>query len=171
MTTPSDPRDQLWDVAFESWYDVSYQECLSEALITRWLRLDQSSKILVALTSSGSALAGLVLWKDPSFAWLWPTLTAISASLALIVQQLAVTHKLKVHTDTMQTFTSLKIDIDTLRNRMRIDPMFDIKAFEKDYLALRKRYSEAQKSVASDIWDTHSLRQKVQDILNKRLDQ
>ncbi|MEX8498524.1 hypothetical protein [Leptothrix ochracea] len=169
MSTTTDPRDQLWNVIYEAWYDTSYQELLSEALISKWLKLDELTKILVALTSGSSALAGLALWKDPSFSWLWPTLGGISAFLAIITERLAVTQKLKSHTETMRTFSSLRIDFDTLRAKMRINAMFDASTIESEYLDLRKRFSEAYKNISSDVLDTKELKIAVQNQLNSQL--
>jgi hypothetical protein len=167
MTT--DPRDQLWDVAYETWYDAFFQECLSEALIARWLRLDEVTKVVVALTSGSSALAGLALWKDPTLAWLWPTLSGLSAVLAIITERLAVTYKLRAHSETMRAFASLRLDMDTLRARMRIDAMFDVAELEKEYLTLRKRFGESYQRVQSDVLDTPKLREAVQADLNTRI--
>ena len=167
MTT--DPRDQLWDVAYETWYDAHYQECLSEALITRWLRLDELTKVVVALTSGSSAIAGLALWKDPTLAWLWPTLSGVAAVLAITTERLAVTYKLRAHSETMRAFSSLRLDLDTLRSRMRINSMFDVVELEKEYLTLRKRFGESYQRVQSDVLDTTKLRESVQANLNARI--
>lgn len=169
MTT--DPRDQLWNVAFETWYDAHFQECFSEALIARWLRLDEITKVVVSLTSGGSALAGLTLWKDPAFAWLWPTLSGLSAVLAITTERLAVTYKLRAHSETMRAFASLRLDLDTLRARMRINPMFDVAELEKEYLVLRKRFGESYQRIQSDVLDTRKLRKAVQADQDARLKQ
>jgi hypothetical protein len=166
---PVDPRDQLWDVVYETWYDSYYEELLADALITRWLRLDEFTKVVVALTSSGSAVAGFALWKTPDLTWLWPTLGGVSAVLAIVTERLAVAFKLRDHGATMRAFASIRIDLDTLRAKMRVNPNFDMAALEQEYLTLRKRYGEAYSGIKSDILATQSLEQRVQADLNQRL--
>jgi hypothetical protein len=164
-----DPRDQLWDVTYETWYDAYYEELLAEALISRWLRLDEVTKLAVAFTSSGTAIAGLALWKSADYAWLWPCLGGIAATLSIVTERLAVAFKLRDHGDTMRAFASLRIELDTLRSRMKVNPSFDVGEFEKEYLAFRKRFGEATQRVKSDVLATRRLQHATQADLNQRL--
>ncbi len=66
-STVADPRDQLWKVAFYTYYQAYYVEMLISALIDRWQIVDETTKVLVALTASGSVVSGWVLWTQPHF--------------------------------------------------------------------------------------------------------
>jgi hypothetical protein len=51
-----DPRDELWNAAFNTYYDAYYEEIAADKMISRWQILDELTKVLVALTASGSAM-------------------------------------------------------------------------------------------------------------------
>ena len=55
-----DPRDQIWNATFETYYNSYYQELLSDVLLVRWQRVDDFAKLLVAIFAGTSAIAGLV---------------------------------------------------------------------------------------------------------------
>ena len=46
---------ELWKAVFETFYDASYNEAVADTLVSRWQVVDDLSKILVAVTASGSA--------------------------------------------------------------------------------------------------------------------
>jgi hypothetical protein len=164
-----DPRDELWNAAFDTWYDSYYEEIVSESLIARWLRLDEITKVAVAITAGGSAIAGLALWKQPEYAWLWPIIATVGAFLAIVTEKLAVSFKLRDHGDTMRAFSALRIELDTFMYRMRIDPNFDIAKFTDELVAFRKRFGESYLRVKSDSLLTTRLQRKCQADLNQRL--
>lgn len=60
-----DSRDAIWNEAHELRYYASYAEQIEYALLARWSWLDGVTKVAVAATSTGSALASLALWRDP----------------------------------------------------------------------------------------------------------
>ena len=167
----TDPRDELWLATYNTWYDAYYQELLAETLISRWLKLDECTKVAAAVTSSGSAIAGLALWKDPSLTWLWPALTGVAALLAIVTDKLAVSVKLRDHGDTLRAFSTLRIDLDTFRTRMSVNPTFDVSTFEADLLVFRKRFGDVYLRVKSDALVTRSLENRIQADLNARIAQ
>ena len=62
----TDPRDTLWTSAFDTYYDVYYEELVADEVNNRWQILDEVTKVLVALTASGSAISGWILWNEPN---------------------------------------------------------------------------------------------------------
>ncbi len=66
-----DARDIIWDKVFEVFYDSYYYEMLSNKLISKWLAIDEITKVLVAITTSGSAIAGWALWNKEGFQYIW----------------------------------------------------------------------------------------------------
>lgn len=165
----NDPRDEIWNAAYQSYYETYYAEIVEDALLSRWVTFDHVTKILIAFTSSGSAIAGLALWKLPEYSWLWPVLTALSASLALIAKQFSVTEKLREHPISCNAFSTLRIDFENFRIRMRINTEFPVEEFQKEFLSLRKKYAEEMKRVQHDIFLTKGLREDCQTELNNRL--
>jgi len=166
---PTDPRDELWLATYETWYDSYYEELLAEALVARWLCLDEFIKIAVAVTTTASAIAAVAFWKQTNFIWLWPVLSGIAALFAISTEKLAISYKLRDHGDTMRSFSSLRIDIDTLRSRMKINPNFDIDVFESEYLSFRKRFGDNYQRVKSDMLLTKKMQRECQTSLDARI--
>jgi hypothetical protein len=170
---PSDPRDQLWNCVYELYYQSYFQEILSDALLTRWQRFDDLTKLIVALTASSSAVAGLIAYYSTSntlnITWLWPLLSGIAALFAIFHKELAVPYRLRDHGENMRSFSSLRLDLTTFRSLMQIDPEFPISEFTKSFEGFRKRYSEEYRRLRSDSFVTIGLKEKCQADLNQRI--
>lgn len=166
-----DPRDELWNLIYKLHYDSYYQELLSGELLNRWQRFDDLTKLIVALTASGSAVAGLVAYlsANKDITWLWPLLSGIAAVFAILHKEMAVSHRLRDHEDDYQAFASLRLDLETFRSRMQIDPDFPIDEFTKTYEGFRKRYIDEYQRLTIDSCLTKGLREACQADLNQRI--
>lgn len=167
----NDPRDELWEVAFETHYDAYYEELLEDSLINRWQWVDEVSRVLVALTASTSALSGWALWTEPHFKAVWGITAGVAAVLSIVHTSLGVPGRLKDHGDVKRQFASVRIDVETFRYRMRLDTNFPVVDFTKEFVEYRRRYSDGFQLLKNDILRTHCLQKKVQDQLNQRLAQ
>jgi len=91
----TDARDELWTATFDTYYDAYYEELLAAALVRRWQRVDAFTKVLVALTASGSAVAGWTLWSQPGFKTSWTFIAGIAALLSILHSTLNVADRVK----------------------------------------------------------------------------
>jgi hypothetical protein len=164
-----DPRDSLWDATFDTYYDAYYEEIAADALINRWQLLDEVAKVVVALTASGSAVAGWALWNDPAFRTFWVVLAGLGAILAIVHATLGVPGRLKTWGEIKRAFVTLRIDLETFRYRMEADPAFDVGTFQQQFEQYRKRYTEAMQQLQNDILLTSRLENAAQDDLNARV--
>jgi len=162
-------RDHLWEVSFETFYDAKYIEVLSERLEGEWLIVDKVVAVLVALTASGSAVAGWALWKDGTPASLWAVLSGSAALLAIVHSTLGVPATLKAHGECRRYFTHLSLDIESLRMRMRTNQSFDIDTLEAQFDDCRKRFSSGIGLRQADLLSTRRFQVKVQEALNEQL--
>lgn len=162
-----DPRDAIWNETYGLQYNASFTEEIERVLLTRWVWLDSITRIAVATSSAGAALAGLVLWKSADYTFLWPLFTSASTLLAIISQQLNVVDKVKRHTAAMTEMGAIAFDCGTLIVRMKVNPQFPIADFEKKLLALRERYSLQMKNVQHDILLTRSVQEQTQAKVDK----
>ena len=112
-----DPRDELWNAIFETYYDALYNEILADKLIARWQIVDEFTKVIVALTASGSAIAGWSLWAQPGYQGLWECLAARAAVLSIVHASLSVAERLKDAGEIRRAFAGLRIDLDSCQQR------------------------------------------------------
>lgn len=167
----TDSRDQLWDATFETYYNSYYQELLSDVLLIHWQRVDDVAKLLVAIFAGSSAIAGLVNFyaKTLNIEWAWPVLTGFAALVAIIHKELAVPFRLRDHGENKRSFSALRLDLETFRFRMQIDPNFQIDDFTTKFEELRKRYSEEYRRLRVDSFVTSRLRVACQAELNEKM--
>lgn len=166
---PTDPRDELWLASFDTFYDSTYGEAMSDNLIDRWQKVDEVTRALVAITASTSAVSGWALWSNPQFHNGWLVISGIAALLAILHATLGVAGRIKDHAEDKRRFLGLRSDIETFRYEMRIDANFDINEFSKRFLEFRKRYSDAAQAVRNDIAATRRLAKATQAEVNRRL--
>jgi hypothetical protein len=143
---PYDPRDQLWEGSFETLYHVFYEEYITWGLINQWQKIDEITKVVVALTASGSAVAGWTLWNEPYFKTIWASIAGFAAVLSIIHTALRVPERIKEHGEAKLQLINLRIDLETFRYRMCIDPNFSIESFTQEFVEYRKRYAQYSSS-------------------------
>ncbi len=140
-----------------------------DRIINRWQIVDELTKVLVALTASGSALSGWALWSNPQFKIIWVVLAGLGAILAIFHSTLGVPGRLKDWGECKRWFAMLRIDLETFRHRMTFNPEFSVNDFTDDFVEYRRRYGEGIQRIKNDILWTKSLEIKAQAELNERL--
>jgi len=165
----SDPRDKIWEKSFTTYYDCYFEEMISERLVYRWGVLDDATKVLVALTASGSVISGWALWNDPSLKFIWIILAGLGAFLSIVHAALNVQSKVREWENLKKDLTGLRIKIETFRHTMEINPQFDIDDFTKQYEEQRTKFTELMKRIGGDITRTGRFQDKTQQALNLKL--
>ena len=165
----TDPRDAIWDEAHDLLYNIRYTAGIERALLARWTWLDSITKIAVAVSSGGGALAGLVFWKNSDYTFLWPVFTSASALLAIVSRQLSVAEKVNNHATAATGLTLLAVNVESLVVRMKVNPSFSISEFEKKLLGARDKYGSEYSKLQHDLLLTEKIRVNVQDKLNKSM--
>ena len=127
-----DPRDELWNATYDTLYFTYYNEILCDTLVRRWQITDDLTKVLVALTASGSAISGWALWSDQRFQFLWVGIAGFAALLSIVHSALGVPSRLKDWGDSKRRFASLRIELETFQYRMRVNPEFSTEEFMKE---------------------------------------
>ncbi len=164
-----DPRDEIWNSTFDTYYESYYGEVVAQRLARRWQLIDQVTKVLIAITASGSAVAGWTLWSEEGFKTLWVIIAGVVALLAIIHSAMSVADRLKDAGDVSHSFAALRIEVETFRYRMRIDPEFPIEDFTGELVEYRRRYGECVQRIKDDIFRTKRLKLKAQDAVDERL--
>jgi len=164
-----DSRDQLWNAAFETYYDAFFQEMLSEKLIARWQRVDQLTRVLAALTASSSAVSGWALWTQPQFKTAWTIIAGFAAALTIIHATLGVPERVRDQGEIKRRWAAVRTDLETFRYRMKIDPNFQVDTFTNEFSGYRKRYADSIQLLKDDILTTKRTLEMVQGNLNRTL--
>lgn len=167
-----DNRDQLWDQSFLTYYEAYFQELFAEFIVSRWRTIDDVTKILVALTATGSVVSAWALWDSADGKWIWSVIAGVASLLSIVHASLGVPSKLKDWVEVKQLFTGIRIDLETMRQNMAMDPEFDIKAFTEAYNGLRNRYRDAMIRIQNDWFRTYRKAVRIQqEQLNPRFEQ
>jgi hypothetical protein len=160
---------ELWKAVFETYYDAFYNEILADKLVNRWQILDDASKILVAVTASGSALSGWALWNQPGYRLFWAGLAGFSAVLGIAHSSLSVAHRLGDWGKIKRAFAVLRIELETLQYRMRFDFKATNRDFQRQFIKHRRQYLEAVQLLKNDVLLRKGIELKSQKALNQRL--
>jgi len=163
---PLDPRDELWQVTFETYYDAFYLELLFETLSSRWQRIDAVNKVLVAITASGSAVSGWALWSQSCPRLVWSIIAGIAAVLAIVNVALDVPRRLEVYGDLQSQFAVIRFALETFRYKMRLDPNFSMDTFSSEFITHRQQFANVVQVRKPDILITHRLTRKTKERLN-----
>lgn len=164
-----DQRDKIWESSFEIYYDCYFEEMIADHLLYRWCLLDDINKWLIAVTASSSAVAGWTLWSEPGLKLAWAFLASASAFLAITHSALGVQQRIKNWEDAKKSFSALRIELNSLRQDMTIDPEFVIENVMKKMKSLRSRYCDQMSRLSPDTLRTRKLEFRIQDTLNKTI--
>ena len=158
-----DIRDGIWEKIFEVFYDSFFYEMLSNKIVSKWLFIDEITKILVALTTSGSAIAGWSLWNKDGFQYIWIILAGLSALLSILHATLNVSHRVKEWTEIKRKFSALKIECETNRGLMEMNPEFEIEPHKKFYIEKKKVFGEIYSNLPNDFLISRKFSIKIQN--------
>lgn len=165
----SDPRDLIWGSAFEIYYKIYYEEILFDKLIKRMQRIDAGARYLIALTASGSAVAGWSMWQNDQLRIVWLIISGITALIAIAHSTQSIPKQLKEYVEARRSFVTLRHEAEDFRNDMNLDPAFDVNRANVELKKLRQRYVDLVNNCEKDIYCTDKLENRVQDILNSRI--
>jgi len=164
-----DPRDKIWEVCFDTYYECYFEEMVADHLLYRWCIVDDINKWLIAITTSGSAVSGWALWSDPDYKLVWIGLASLSALLAITHTSLGVQQRIKNWESSKKSFTDLRIELSWLRQDMSINPDFDANETQNRMKLLRKQYRDNMSRLSPDTLRNRRLERKVQNKLNETI--
>jgi hypothetical protein len=162
-------RDELWKATWETLYDASYYEVLFAEVLKRWQAFDIITRLLVAITASGSAVAGWALWNDDNYKILWLVVAGIASLLSIIHATLNTPDRVKNYTKLSNVISHVRLDYETFQHELKIYPDFDVDANFNKFKELRSKYQKALESFSPDFLTTDKARHNAQTILNTKL--
>jgi hypothetical protein len=163
--------EELWKAVFDTYYDAFFNEVVADRVINRWQIVDDTSKILIAVTASGSAISGWALWNQPGYRLVWTGLATLSAVIGIVHTSLAVAHRVRDWVEIKRSFASLRIELETLMYRMKFDFKAGNREFKREFIKQRRQYLKAVQRLRNDILLRKGLEVTAQRDLDKRLAQ
>lgn len=162
-------RDQLWESSFTTYYDVYYEELLAEGSAKRWQYIDEVVRVLVAITASGLAVSAWTLWNHEGLRFLWSFLAGAIAVLSIAHAVMEGTRRVRDFSSTHRSLAHLRVDLETFRQRLQLDPEFDVDKYIQEFVALRGRFAESIDRARNDILEGGRFRALCQRRLNECL--
>jgi hypothetical protein len=165
-----DARDEIWEESFGTYYDVYYEEMLTEAIINWWLVVDEVVTILVGLT----VVICLLLFSrgqppNGDHKNICVSIILFPVFWAMFHIILNVPERLKNHGESARRLMTLRINLETFRNQMRINPDFPIDKFTNKFTELRQNFLNNMQLVKPDILKIAWLKHKIHAELNTKL--
>ena len=162
-------RAQLRLKARETYRDAYSAELEANRLVDRWQILDEATKVLVALTGTGSAVSGWLLWDQPGAKEIWIILAGTASLLSVLHVALRVPERLKDWAEVKAFFGRLRTDLQTFRFDMDINATFAIREFRRNFSQLRSRFRDGQDRRKNDLFMSHRLRRSIGNRIERKL--
>ena len=150
-------------------YEVNYKEVLIEKLSSQWHRVDQVTKILVALTTSGSAFSGLALWNQPGFKVMWAIVAGIASLLSVIQSTLQFSQRAKMWSEVRGQIVLIRRQIDALLEDMEYFGEFDPETIREQFRQVQDDYAKISSELENDILLNQQLRKEARSYVNELL--
>lgn len=158
-------RQAVW----ETYYDSYFQELVCDMLSRRWEAIDGMSAVLIAMSTSGSAVAGWALWTSPAGRPVWALIAGTSSIVAITHGSLRVAERVKRWEQLRRTFATLRVQLDTVR--LNINIIATIESEKEHFDDLRKEYERLISDAPNDLAITERARMRAQDRLDTLLRQ
>ena len=137
----------IWEYIIEAFYDTFYEELMSEELSGRYETIDTVTSFMVAVTASGSAIAGWSLWNQPNWKPIWAIIAGIVFVLSISHGILGVTSRVKEQEELRREFLQLRLDFEKFRQAVELDHIDEV--YPK-YVKLQDRYITCKKRAKKD---------------------
>ena len=164
-----DKKDNLWVASYEVFYDCYFEEIVADKMLQFWSVVDDVTKWLVAITASGSAVAGLALWNGHGYKELWLLISMVASILSITHGSLGIQGRIKTWAEVKKSFSMLRMELQGIRQDMQIDPQFDTEDINNKFLAVRSTYQDVMSQLSSDSFRTSGVETKAQQKLNEKI--
>ncbi|HEY4786492.1 MAG TPA: hypothetical protein VIH57_10605 [Bacteroidales bacterium] len=162
----SDKRDVIWERTYYTYYETYFFELICDGVISRWQLTSDFSKLLVAITTSGSAISSWALWKNSIGVYVWVLIVGIASVLSIVNATWSATNKIKEWTEIKNYCINLRIEIEIFKDNMLIDPDFNVEEFQRTLMKYKKNFGELKKKLKPDVFIRKRLRDQAQNKLN-----
>ena len=164
-----DARDEIWEESFGTYYDVYYEEMLTEAIINWWLVVDEVVTILIGGAVAICSPFLLRQFPNGDYKNIWVSIVWFLVFWAMLHLFLNVPERLKNHGNSLRRFLILRINLETFRDEIRINPDFPIYKFTNKFTELHQNFLNNMQLVKPDFLKIAWLEHKIKNDLNAKL--
>lgn len=161
-----DQRNVIWDRTYYTYYDTYFFELLCDGVIRSWQITNDITKLLIAITTSGSAISGWALWKQSIGIYMWLFIVGLASLLSVINATWSAPNKIKEWTEIKNYSINLRTELEIFKDNMLIYNNFQIDEYQKVLMKYKKSYGELQKRLKPDFFIRQGLMRNAQKKLN-----
>lgn len=147
-------------------YNAYMQEAISDALLDFWSRFDAISSVLIAVTATGSTVAGWAVWQTQRGVVLWAILSGVASVLSVLSGTLQIPGRVKSQNELSAAFRDVGTRAEALYDVIR---SLTAKQIENQLAIVEKEYRDILKRTSRDIVMTRAWRTRLQLALNERM--
>lgn len=141
-------RIQIKNAAIDRLKKCRDRELESERSLQGWQIFDDITRVLVAVTGTGSAAS---LWSFQQLHKLSAVLIGTAAGLSAVQAALRASDQIKDWSDLKGHFVRLRIDLETFLHEMEIRPDFQVVDFEQRLTTYERRYADGEVLWRTDV--------------------
>ncbi|MBN1597074.1 MAG: hypothetical protein JW894_02170 [Bacteroidales bacterium] len=164
------PRDIIWEKIFYTHYYTFFYEQVAIKLIRRWQISHDVSRIIIAITASGTGISGWALWKNSIGVYTWAVIMGAAAVSSIIYAVWDVSAKIKDWTEVKNDCINLRIELEIMRDKMLIDKDFPVETYQSMLVEFKKRYGEIRKRIKQDFFLTKDVNNKAKSIADNNIE-
>lgn len=162
-------RDELWNAVWDGFYDAFYNEILFGEILKNWQKFDFITRLVIAFTASGSAIAGWTLWNDDDYKILWVFIAGAASILSIIHTTLNTPDRVKNYAALANNISDIRLEYETFQHELKIYREFDVDESFIKHKELRAKYKQILQSYSPDFLTTDKIKNTSQTMLNKKL--
>ena len=147
--------------SWKLYYRCEYQMAKLDMLGERWMHFDVPIRWLVAITATGSVVAGFAFWETSPGRIVWGSIAVLAAVGSITHGVLDTPGRIKSLQNELNTFSSLALDAEDLYSRLNASTDINLGEAEEEFQALRKRYNEGKISLKRDYLLTKKIRYRA----------
>ena len=157
------PIWDVYDLLRTSYLNIEYYS----ARLHSAQKLNFLLEVIIAVTASTSAVAGLYLWSKGIGKEIWELLTVAAAFTATIKPFLKLPDKIRGFQELITDYKAIYADVDTLTSRIKQNGHYT-EEFSQNYLDLKEREAEVRKKPSPETKVNEKLRSEVENVVKRR---
>lgn len=159
----------IWNEVYDRHYRSYFEELRCERLISTWNLIDTGCRILIAITTSGSAISGWALWEHDTYRTFWTVFAGITAVVAVIYSGAKISEQYRDSCVKHADFRNLRLRLEDFMAKMRTKQYASYQIYKHEFSKLMDSYSDVTSNGIFSVMISDSAEGKIQEKLNKRL--